>query len=495
VSSQSSGKKVLVNSVIYSFSGLLLKCFSFFLLPLYTSYLTTEDYGITSVAASFLTTLGFVVTASLFSAVMRFYVDLKDDERRLKRFYGTVTVFTFISGIFWSLLLCLLKDVLRKYIFSGIDFFPLILVCILSISFHCQHHIYDNILKSQQKATKSSLINIAYFLLSVTLNIVFVVGLGMGALGVLLSTLISNIAYTLFFLIDMICGRAITFCIDLPLLKGALKYSIPIIPHNLSTQITVLVSQVFIGGSVGLSSVGLYSIAAQFGNIADTVQTYVNQAYTPWLYEKLHDSEEGYKTTIRQIVRLLTLVIGLFLLGITLFAEDYISLFLDSSYSGAQKYVPLVVAVFAIKITYYFYVSVLLYFKRASKFLFIATLSSSLINILLSAIFIPLWGVYGSIAGDLIGMILRVAIIIFVSKHFENVGLRVRDFVLNLFIIFAFMFAGLFFSIFKYHGAFSLFNFGYKVLITLLYVGLVFFLYRNQIFGFLNRFKERKKGK
>ena len=489
---QSSGKKVLVNSVIYSLSGLLLKCFSFFLLPLYTHHLTTEDYGITSVTGSFLNSFGFIVTLSLFSAVMRFYVDLKDDNQKLKRFYGTVTTFTFLSSACWSVLLFLFRAPLCKYVFSGVDFFPVILICILSISFHCQHHIYDNILKSQQKALKSSIINIAYFLISVAMNIGFVVGLKMGATGVLLSGLIAYALYTLVFLIDMIRAKAITFCLDLSLLKSALKYSIPIIPHNLSPQITVLISQVFIGGSSSLSALGVYSIAAQFGGIADTVQSYVNQAYAPWLYEKLRDGESGYKMTIRSIVRLLTLVIGFFMLGIAFFAEDYVSLFLDSSYLGAYKYIPLVVAVYVIKIAYYFFVNVLFYYKKASRFLFIATLSSSIINIVLSAVFIPLWGVYGSICGDLIGMLLRVAIVIIVSKQFDDIGLRIRDFVLNILISFVFMFAGLSFSIFKFHGEFHILYFTYKAVLVLMYVGMLFIFYEKPILSFLKSLKGRK---
>ena len=86
MSKASSGKKVILNSVIYSVSGLFLKCFSFFLLPLYTAYLTTEDYGITSVATSFIGTMSYVVSFSLYSAIKRFYVDLKDKPDTLKRF-------------------------------------------------------------------------------------------------------------------------------------------------------------------------------------------------------------------------------------------------------------------------------------------------------------------------------------------------------------------------------------------------------------------------
>ena len=73
---QASPKKVVINSIVYASSGILLKCFSFFLLPLYTAYLSTEDYGITSIATSFINTMGFVVAFSLFSAVFSYEKEL-----------------------------------------------------------------------------------------------------------------------------------------------------------------------------------------------------------------------------------------------------------------------------------------------------------------------------------------------------------------------------------------------------------------------------------
>ena len=137
---------VIFNSLIYSVSGLLLKCFQFFLLPLYTAHLTTADYGVTSISTSFITTMGYVVAFSLFSAVLRFYVDLKQDEEKLKRFYGTITIFVFISGIIFGGIFFLLRDMLCKLVFAGVDFFPVVFVSIISLIFSCQHHIYENIL-------------------------------------------------------------------------------------------------------------------------------------------------------------------------------------------------------------------------------------------------------------------------------------------------------------------------------------------------------------
>lgn len=487
-------KKVISNSIIYSISGLLIKCFSFFLLPLYTAYLTTADYGITNIANSFLSTMGFVAAFSLYSTVMRFYVDLKQDKEKLKRFYGTVLLFVFLSSAAFFVVFSLFRGFLSKYVFSDIDYYPVILICLLSLIFNCQHNIYDNILRSQQKAIKCSVLTILYFFIQIGLNIYFVVFMRLGATGVLLANFIASLIYTLYFWIDMVRSHELTFCLDFKILKESLKYSIPILPHNLSTYIATLVSSVLIGNTSSLAVLGVYSVATQFGNISDTIQTYVNNAYAPWLYERLHDHESGYKKEIRSIVNLLSSVIGLFLIGISLFAQDYILLFLRSDYHPAWRFVPLIVGVYTIKIAYYFYVNILFYFKKASRMLFVATLSSSLINVFLSAFLIPAYSAYGSILADAIAMIVRVIIVVVISYRFENIGIRISDFVLRVFLIFLSIVIGLLFSIIKYENAFSIWNFAYKCFICLLYVTLSIIIpYKKTIKSYLGKLLKRRK--
>ena len=472
-----SGKRVLINSVIYSCCGILQKCFSFFLLPLYTAYLTTEDYGINSIATSFIQTMSFVVAFSLFSAIMRFYVDLKNNPEKLRRFYGTVSCFVFISGIFFSILFTIFRKPVSKYIFSGVDFYPIILVCLLALMFNCQQMIFDNIMRSQQKALKSSVCSMVFFLGSVALNVYFVVYCKYGALGTLLASLIGYIIYTAYFWIEMSIKKTICVCLDFGLLKDALKYSVPIMPHNLSTTIALFVSKILIGGKASLAGLGIYSVAAQFGNIADTIQCYVDNAYGPWLYEKLHAKEKDFKNSIRQIVNLLIAVIGLFFLGISLFAHD-----------------PMIVSVFAIKTAYYFYVEVLFYYKEASKKLFISTLSSSIVNIFLSALLIPFWGVVGSIFADGIAMVLRVLIIIVISRQYEDIGIRVTDFIRNFLIIELFIWLGLSLSFLEYQTVFSLKNFVFKISTVFIYIIYIVVSNKTQVKTFISVVKRKFKG-
>ncbi|MBP5274677.1 MAG: oligosaccharide flippase family protein [Abditibacteriota bacterium] len=489
---QESGKRVVSNSIIYTVSGLMLKCFSFFLLPLYTAYLTTEDYGIQSVATSFMSTMVFVVAFSLFSAVWRFYVDLKHDETTLRRFYGSVVLFVFASSIAFGLLLFLFRGLVVRYVFNGVAFYPVVLICIVTLVFNCQQQIYVSILRSRQEALKCSVLSIAYFFVTLGFNILFVVFRRMGAVGVLLSLLISNFVYTAYFIFDMLRAKSIVFCFDRRLLKEALAYSVPILPHNLATKLAQLISKVLIGGTGTLSLLGLFTVASQFGDIADTIQTYVNHAYGPWLFERLHSRSEGYKKTIRSVVRALCGVLGLFFVCLALFSHDYIVLFINSKYIESWKYVPLVVLVYGIKTMYYFYVNILFYYKKASRIIFTATLSGSLVNILTSAVFIPLWGVYGSIVADAIAMLVRVVIVYVISKHFEDIGLKASDFGINFIIIAAFIFAGLAPSYLFFSDKFSLINFGYKLLVIGVYCAYLYAAYRKQLKPIISKIKNRR---
>ena len=68
----SAKKKVLENSFFYMFSSLLVKAMGFFLLPIYTIFLTPEEYGVTNLVTGFINTATFIVAFSLYSAAIRF---------------------------------------------------------------------------------------------------------------------------------------------------------------------------------------------------------------------------------------------------------------------------------------------------------------------------------------------------------------------------------------------------------------------------------------
>ena len=485
-------KRVLGNSLIYTINDVLLKAFAFFLLPLYTNYLSTEDYGTTNLINTFTQVSSYIIVFSLFMSVSRFYVEYKEDQEKVKRYFGTMILFAFVSGFGFLLLFVVFNKLLSTLIFGGIAFFPVVLVGLLGLVFACVYTIYSRILYAMQDTKRVVATSMSFFFVNFAFTFAFVVRMGMGAYGVLLATMITNILFCVYVLIDLVKRKLITFCIDRSILKEALHYSIPIIPHNISTNIAQLVSRVFINNWFELSVVGLFGLASQFGSLTDIAQSSMNAAFQPWFFTQMREGGKERHVSIRQMSTAIAWLSGLIFLLIALFSQEVILLFLNPNYRQAWTVVPLCVATFAIKSMYYPYINLLLFEKRASRLVFITTVSSSLLNVALSALLIPSLNMYGSALADIISMILRVLIAVIIARKFNAVGFKASSFLKVVLVVVLLSGAGLYFSYTKWMYDVTLYNVGFKLLIVAVYGGVIAFVNRAALKRYLGALKAKR---
>ena len=176
---------VLVNSFLYTFSSLLVKAMTFFLLPVYTKFLSPNDYGTVNLINSFIHVATFIVSFSLYNAIIRFYADYKNDKEKLKIFFGTIIIFIFFSGIVFSLLGIIFKEILLL-VFKDIPFYPVVLIAILTLLFSSLHTAHQNMLQGMQQGKKLTIVNLIVFANQVCLNLVFIWFFKLEATGVLL---------------------------------------------------------------------------------------------------------------------------------------------------------------------------------------------------------------------------------------------------------------------------------------------------------------------
>ncbi len=485
-------KRVLGNSLIYTVNDVLLKAFTFFLLPLYTAYLSTEDYGTTNLINSFTQVSSYIIVFSLFMSVSRFYVEYKADEEKLKRYFGTMILFSFASGFGFLLLFVVFNQVLSALVFEGITFFPVVFVALLGLVFGCVYTMYSRILYAMQDSKRVVITSTSFFFVNFGFTFLFVVRMGMGALGVLLATMIANILFCTYVLIDLKQRKLIVFCMDKAILKETLQYSIPIIPHNISTNIAQLVSRVLIKNWATLSVVGLFGLASQFGTLTDIAQSSMNSAFQPWFFTQMQEGGEKKLAATRQMASAIAWLSGLIFLLIALFSHEVILLFLNQNYREAWTVVPLSVATFAIKSMYYPYINLLLYEKKASRLVFITTVSSSLLNIALSALLIPMLDMYGSALADIIAMMLRVVIAVIIARKFNTAGFRITAFLKVVLAVTLLSGIGLYFSYTRWMYDVSLLNIGYKLLIVAAYAGLVAWMNRSTLKRYIGAIKARR---
>ena len=107
---QSKNKKFATNLLLMFIVNFLPKVFSFFLTPVYTYYLTTEEYGITDLVINTASLLSPFIAMGMASAVMRFTIENKEDKKPLH-----VATKVYIRGMLFFLVILYVFNYLFEF--------------------------------------------------------------------------------------------------------------------------------------------------------------------------------------------------------------------------------------------------------------------------------------------------------------------------------------------------------------------------------------------
>ena len=105
-------KELVKNTLIISIGKFSTKIVQFLLLPLYTSILTTSQYGeydLLNIISIFLIP---IITLQMDEGMFRFLIEAKTDKDKRDVFSHTI-IFTVISSILWSLIIFVVGSLLN----------------------------------------------------------------------------------------------------------------------------------------------------------------------------------------------------------------------------------------------------------------------------------------------------------------------------------------------------------------------------------------------
>ena len=373
-----SSQKIFNNSLLYSIGMIFSKAVGFFLVPIYTYCVSTDEYGIATTITTFISTFGIVVTLSLRAAMIRFYGQYTEKEKPV--FIGTIVSFVALNAAVICALLCVLNQLYVPLFFGGIDFFPIVFFGVLSLGFESIYLVYQSLLQAKQDGKNYSINSIVYLTFHALSVVIFVALLNMGGLGIVLSNFVTNICFAVYGILSMKFRGYFKFSFNKKMLRDSLKYSIPILPHNLATNLNTYSTKTIINNFLGYTLSGIYSLASQFSTIFALVQSSVNLAFRPWFVEQMQLGEEGKK----QIKHMSCMIMALFAfcaLGISLFCKELVVIMSEQSYAGAWKMIPFFILTQLVAFIYFSHVQTLMYNLNKSKYTFICSSSSVVVNI------------------------------------------------------------------------------------------------------------------
>lgn len=170
--------------------------------------------------------------------------------------------------------------------------------------------------------------------------------------------------------------------------KYALCFNIPLIPHYLSQILLSQSDRIMIDKFCGGADVAYYSVAYALATVMLVFNSAVSSTMTPWLYRMI--KEKNYKRLgkISYIVLLLIACINLVMVAT---GPELMRLVAPESYSVAVWAIPPVTASVYFMFLYDLFVAFEFYYQK-TKWASVATFVCALANILLNAVFIPMYG-------------------------------------------------------------------------------------------------------
>lgn len=423
--------KLLKNSVIYTFVLVLQNATSFFLLPLYTSYLTPEDYGIVAVVNSIIGILTIFFTLSLNGAANRFYFAYKDNLEKLKRFWGSLFVATILNSIILGSLFYLFRSVLLQPFAGQVQFSPYILLGLISVTLNPAFLFFQSCIQATQNGKQFAVQNFLFFLLNLLLTIIFVTQCDYGAMGVLLARAITTI---IFFILTLILFLPkIKIGINRDDLKTGFKYSLPLLPHSLFGWTYSTIDRLLINKIRTTAEVGLYNIGAQFGLVMNILTDSVNKAYAPWFFEKLLEGSSGKKSIVK-VSAILVLAYSFIALCLSLFSPELVMLMTKSGFHSAWFTIPFISfsSVFG---GIYYVVCNSLFVKKTYLVPFV-TFSSAIFSIILNLLLIPRFGMIGAAISGLSAQFITSIVVLVVSVKVEPIAYNWRAMYFSAFLCF-----------------------------------------------------------
>lgn len=429
---QASGRKLIGNTALYAVADIFGKGLHFILLPLYTMFLSTEDYGIQNIVIGFNSVMNYIVLLCLDSAALRFYAKYSNDREKLREFYGTalLIVLMFASAVTVACVAC--RGLIGRYVMKDVPFVPYVVLGLGIMVFDAFYTLHRRFMEAEQKGKKVTLVSIVTAAVSSAATLILIGVFKLGATGLLAATLFVSFGTFIFAVCDITRNRMVKFCFRKDLAKSMLAYSLPLIPHQVSGYLAALISKIFLNESGSLSAVGLYGVATQFSSVVDVVQDASSRAYRPWLFQSLGSQNGPDPHRIRTMSNVLMSGYTVVTVGMGLFAQEIIWLMTSQSFHGAWKVIPFLSVAVSVKSLYMFYIAHCLYYPKTAKFVFVASITANLCNIFLSALLVPAIGMFGSAAALFCSYTVNTTIIIALNRKNGDIGYSLQSMLFRL---------------------------------------------------------------
>lgn len=409
--------------MLFAVGNLGSKLINIILVPLYTYYLSTAEYGLVDVVQTTAKMLLPIISLSIFDGVLRFVMDKEEDPNAV---FTNGLMITTVG----ALITLMIYPMLEAFnLLDGLMGYMIVILILQS---------YQSLLAQFSRAIgaiKTFAVNgLLMAIVTGLMNILFLIQFDMGISGYLLSIVVANVFSIIFISIFVKSYRYFKVqTINKELIKKMLIYSIPLIPNAFMWWIINASNRYFIIFFIGASANGLFAVASKIPTLLSVLNTIFFQA---WQLSAIEEFESEEKSNFfSEVFGYFQMVMLLGASAIIVIVKVAMNFFVAPEYYSAWQYIPFLLlgVVFS---SYSGFIGANYIAAKETKGVFKTSVIGGLINLIANIILIPMLGVNGAGIATMISFFAIWVLRVLDTKKFINLKINITNLVLNFIVLF-----------------------------------------------------------
>lgn len=373
------------NIFLFALSGIIPKLLAFILVPIYTSKLSTYDYGVFDLLTTTVYLLVPIFTLTIRDAVMRYVFDDTIEKKHVfSTFWWIINIGTtlIIAGIILLVILGFINIQLTYLYFLVIFFWA--------------NSISEAITRFCRGIDKVNTIVIGSIINSLVMfsaNIILLVIFNLGIYGYLIANVSGYLISIVYMFFSAKLYKYVTLKVPHNIINKMVRFSFPMIFSALAWWINSGADRYLLSWFAGVSVSGIYAISGKIPSILAMFQNIFQQAWSISAIKNFDRNDtDGF---IGNIFKLINFTMAIACSAIIILNIPITQILVEGDFFESWKYVPLLlISTFFNAIALYFD-SIFLAVKD-TKLISTATIIGAITNIILNVILIPHFAAYGA---------------------------------------------------------------------------------------------------
>ena len=378
-------KELAKNTVIITVGKICTQFISFLLLPLYTSLLTTDEYGVVDLVTTYVQLLLPIIFMQMDQALFRYLIGSRNNREETIGYISNALVV-----LLFQIIVTIFIFIVARKIFTTnyIIYFWLNLIAIGISSYTMQiaRGLGDNL--------SYSISSFICGVVTIALNVILIAFLHMKAEGMLVAGMVGNLAASLYiaFKIKVYNYFRINRTNRI-IIKKMILYALPLIPNSLTWWVVNASDRSIVLFYLGTTFNGILAVSHKFPTLLITLYNVFHLSWTESAALHLtEDDKNNFFSSVFDVTYRFFVSMGILLIGIMPFVFN---IFVNISYADAYYQIPIftLASLFNVIVGLY---SVIYISEMKTAEIAITSVMSGLINILIHIVLIRYIGLYAA---------------------------------------------------------------------------------------------------